>query len=62
MYYRKSKTLGKGMVSSPGVRISSVSFSDELFEAVRTKAVAEDRSVSNMIAVLVRRALKAEKQ
>ena len=48
--------------AAPGTREVSVSMQQELFDLLRQRAIDEDRSVSNMAALLIRRGMKAQEK
>ena len=57
---RRQAALGHAPPHADSLRTLSISMPKELFEATREQAVAADRSMSNMICVLVRRGLKVK--
>lgn len=58
---RDRQSIAKGCVLKGTNRLSvTVSFEPELFNAIRDQGLAEDRSFSSMIAILVKRALRAK--
>ena len=59
---RKNLAKGWSPRDAPGLRVFSVSMPIAEFNKLRDVALAEDRSVSNMVRILMKRGMKAEKQ